>query len=54
MNSLVGQRAAMDLPAGGLVTREAVTAAVLPAQGQSVVGVALPASLMPGEPLQVG
>jgi len=54
INSLVGARAATDLPAGGLVTRDAVTSAVLPKTGQSVVGVALPASLMPGEPLRPG
>lgn len=54
IDDLVGQRAAMDLPAGGLVTDEAVTASVLPAQGQSVVGVSLPAGLLPGPPLQAG
>jgi hypothetical protein len=54
LEGLVGQRAATDLPAGGLVTRAAVTSSVLPAAGQSVVGVALPASLLPGEPLRPG
>ncbi|HEX8508300.1 MAG TPA: SAF domain-containing protein, partial [Propionibacteriaceae bacterium] len=54
LDALVGQRAAVDLPAGGLVTRDAVTAGVVPGRGMSVVGVALPVSLMPGEPLQVG
>ena len=54
LDRLVGQRAALDLPAGGLVTDEAVTATVLPAKGQSVVGVSLPPGLLPGEPLQSG
>lgn len=54
IDDLVGQRAAMDLPAGGLVTDEAVTATVLPARGQSVVGISLPAALLPGQPLQAG
>lgn len=51
---LVGKRAAMDMAAGSLVTEEEVTAKVQPAQGRSVVGVALPPSLMPGEPLVAG
>ena len=54
LDNLVGQRAAMDLPAGGLVTGEAVSAAVLPGKNSSVVGVSLPAALLPGEPLQAG
>lgn len=54
LESLVGQRAAADLPAGGLVTRDAVAATVFPGRNMSVVGVALPASLMPGEPLHSG
>jgi hypothetical protein len=52
--TLVGKRAAMDMAAGSLVTDEEVTAKVLPAQGQSVVGVALPPSLMPGQALVAG
>ena len=54
LDSIVGQRAALDLAAGGLVTADQVAPAVLPAQGMSVVGVALPTGLLPGEPLQVG
>ena len=54
LEGLVGQRAATDLPAGGLVTRAAVSSTVLPAAGQSVVGVPLPAALLPGEPLRPG
>jgi hypothetical protein len=52
--ALVGQRAAMDMAAGSLVTDEEVTAKVVPSRGNSVVGVALPPSLMPGEPLVAG
>ena len=44
----------LDLTAGGLVTTDQVTPSVLPAEGMSVVGVALPTGLLPGEPLQVG
>lgn len=54
MRSLVGQRAAMDMAAGSLITTENVTKTVLPAEGMSVVGVALPPSLMPGEVLLAG
>ena len=54
LGSIVGQRAAMDLAAGGLVTEANLTAAVLPPASMSVVGVSLPAGLLPGEPLQVG
>ncbi len=54
LDSLVGQRAATDLPAGGLVTPGSVTATVIPARGESVVGISLPAAQLPGEGLQVG
>lgn len=52
--AVVGKRAAMDLAAGGLVTQEDVTSAVVPAKGMSVVGVSLPPALMPAVPLQSG
>jgi flagella basal body P-ring formation protein FlgA len=54
LDGVVGQRAAMDLPAGGLVTQGSITATVVPAQDMSVVGVAVPAVLLPGEPLRAG
>ena len=54
LGSLVGQRAAMDLASGSLITAEDVTRTVLPGKGMSVVGVALPPSLMPGETLLAG
>src|SRR5699024_9719055 len=54
MAQFVGQRAALDLATGSLLTRAAVTEQVIPADGQSVVGLALTPALMPGEPLRVG
>jgi hypothetical protein len=54
LGRVAGQRAAMDLSAGGLVTEEAVASSVVPARDMSVVGVSLPAGLMPGEPLLSG
>ena len=54
MGELVGQRAAVDMAAGTLVTREQVTTAVLPPAGSSIVAVAVPAALLPGEPLLAG
>ena len=41
LDGVVGQRAAMDLPAGGLVTRDSIASTVVPAQDMSVVGVAV-------------
>lgn len=54
LDSFVGQRAARDITAGGLLTREVVTDQVVPGEGFSVVGLALGPALMPGEPLQTG
>lgn len=51
---VVGKVAAFDLPAGGLVTRDAVTDTVTPARGMSVVGISLTPAMMPAETLQVG
>jgi len=53
-SAVVGQRAATDLAAGTLLTREQVSDTVLPAAGMSIVGVGLPSAQMPGEPLLVG
>lgn len=52
--NVVGQRAALDIAAGGLLTAEATTAAVVPASGMSVVGVALTPAQVPGLTLQTG
>jgi Flp pilus assembly protein CpaB len=51
---VVGQRAALDVAAGGLLTPDAVQEASLPASGKSVVGVALTPEQAPGETLQAG
>ena len=40
-DDVVGQRAASDIPAGGLVTPDSVSATAVPPSGKSVVGVAL-------------
>lgn len=54
MDSIVGQRAALDIAAGGIVTRSATTAVQVPASGASVVGVAVTVAQAPSEPLLVG
>src|SRR5674476_1207960 len=53
-DTVVGKRAAMDLAAGGLVTQEDVTSAVVPAKGMSLVGVSLLPAMMPAAQLQSG
>lgn len=53
-SEVVGQRAAVDLPAGGVVPEGAVTAAVVPAEGRSIVGVSLMPAMMPAGELVVG
>lgn len=54
LEGLVGQRTAVDLSAGSLVTAESVTWDVLPAGGQSIVGVSLTSAMMPSEPIYAG
>jgi flagella basal body P-ring formation protein FlgA len=54
LTELVGQRAAVALSAGSLLTDAAVSEQVLPAAGQSLVGVALQSAQLPAEPLQAG
>ncbi|MBD3783709.1 MAG: hypothetical protein IE926_12285 [Micrococcales bacterium] len=51
---MVGLRAASDIAAGTLLTRDQLTEAVLPGAGTSLVGIGLPAAGMPGEPLRAG
>lgn len=53
-DTVVGKRAALDIAAGGLVTRSALTTTVVPAEGSSVVGIAVTPAQAPSEPLQVG
>jgi hypothetical protein len=52
--SLIGQRAAIDLPAGSLLTETAVTGDLVPGVGMSVVGVALTPAQLPAVPLHSG
>jgi hypothetical protein len=54
LDQVVGQRAALDIAEGGMLTPGSFTTDVLPAEGQSVVGVALTPSQAPGLVLQYG
>lgn len=54
LESLVGQRAALDIAAGSVITPEQLTDEAIPAQGQSVVGVSLTAGMMPSGQVIVG
>ena len=51
---VVGQRAALDIAAGGLLTAESTTSGALPPPGQSVVGIALTPAQVPALPLHGG
>jgi len=53
-DQVVGQRAAMDIAEGGMLTPGTFTAEVVPGEGQSVVGVALTPAQAPGLGLQYG
>lgn len=54
MQNLIGKRAALDIAAGGLVTRAEVTESVIPDQGMAVVGLSLGSGFLPSIPLQRG
>ena len=54
LSHVVGQRAALDIAAGGMLTPGSFTSEVVPAEGQSVVGVALTPAQAPGLDLQYG
>jgi Flp pilus assembly protein CpaB len=51
---VIGQRAALDVGAGGLLTPDSISEEALPTSGKSVVGVALTPEKAPGETLQSG
>lgn len=53
-DQIIGQRAALDIAAGTLITEESTSNALLPPEGMSVVGVALTPAQVPGLPLQSG
>ena len=54
LDSLVGKRAALDMPAGTLVSPDQVTDAVIPANGEAVVAIPVGVGGMPAEPLLAG
>ena len=54
IDMIVGKRAALDMPAGGVVTAEQVTDQVIPTLGESIVGIALTVGQLPAEPLRPG
>lgn len=51
---VVGQRAALDIAEGGLLTPSSFSSTVVPAAGDSIVGVALNPAQVPGIDLQNG
>ena len=53
-DQVVGQRAALDIAEGAMVTPGSFSSAVVPSEGESVVGVALTPAQAPGVPLQNG
>ena len=53
-DAIVGQRAALDLAPGGLLTPSDLATSVLPARGTSVVGVGLAPGMLPAEPIAPG
>ncbi|WP_141013666.1 SAF domain-containing protein [Nocardioides sambongensis] len=54
IDEVVGQRAALDIASGSLLTSDSTATDVLPSEGMSVVGVALTAAQVPGVQLQSG
>ncbi len=53
-DAVAGQRAALDLAPGGLLTPSDLATSVLPARGTSVVGVGLAPGMLPAEPIAPG
>ncbi|GAB4086352.1 hypothetical protein GCM10028784_29820 [Myceligenerans cantabricum] len=54
LQDVVGQRAAVSIPAGSLLAPGAVTSDLVPSAGRAVVGVVLPAPVAPGTALHPG
>lgn len=52
--NVIGKHAAMDMPAGGVVTAEQVTSQAVPAKGHSVVGISLTPAQVPSGEIKVG
>ena len=53
-DDVVGQRAALDIAAGGLLTAESTSDTPLPPQGQSIVGISLTPAQVPAMPMHGG
>lgn len=53
-DDIVGQRAALDVAAGSLLTKESTSRTALPPEGQSIVGISLTGSQVPALPLRGG
>ena len=53
-DSIVGQRAAVDLSAGSILTPQSMTSELIPATGQSLVGVPLSPAQLPSQGLTAG
>jgi hypothetical protein len=53
-DDVVGQRAALDISAGGLLTTDSTSDAPMPPQGQSIVGISLTAAQVPALPMHGG
>lgn len=54
LGSVVGQTAAVDMPAGSLVTPADLTSAAVPSRGNSLVGISLTSGMLPAGVLRVG
>jgi hypothetical protein len=54
LDNIVGQRAALDIAEGSMLTAESATSDLVPESGMSVVGVALAPEQAPGLSLQTG
>jgi len=52
--TLIGQRAATDLAAGSILTPNSVTTALVPAAGDTLVGLAVTPAQLPAQPLVAG
>ena len=52
--TVIGQRAALDVGAGSLLTADSTSTSAIPATGQSVVGIQLTPAQLPAFPLQGG
>ncbi|MFE5309874.1 SAF domain-containing protein [Isoptericola sp. NPDC056578] len=54
LDTIVGKRAALDMPAGIAITAEQITDKPIPADGTSVVGISLTAGMLPAQQIRVG